>query len=706
MKIKLLIFSSFLLFTPLFASVNEFQEINAQKNSLLQKVVGEKIEREMQKYPKEVQNFYTKIAYRPVWVNVDGLTDSAETLLGEIKNDEDLAEHTRLKREYDALLKEVEQAFNALPTVDVKTDLEVKITQLYLTYLHLILDGQKSPYTPTSLMVYSLEKGCLVDGLNAIADERVAHKLADVQLKEAHIAHTEGLKEVMQNVLEDHNTLKKMYAVLDYQPVWVSRKGLSQYSKTLFDHIEKDITLNKNGKLYQTYEALKALPLPKGEEDAALVAYELKVAALYREYMSYDLYGEIDWKKFQRDLRKQHKHGAWITHKILENPTSLLAYAVEKKSLDAAFKKAEPDFSWYKYVLKALSRYQKILKNGRWEALPSFKAITPKENNNSMIPLVRKRLLAEGYGVKCSVTEDQNRTYDACLLEAVKTFQENHGLTAEGVIGKLTQKAMNISTQSRVAQIQLNINRLKWGKRDRERYRIMVNIPAFTLNFFDHGKPLETMRVITGKKGHETPIFYNRVRSIVLNPYWRIPASIIRHEMVPKLKRDAHYLNKHHIELHTGYSEHSPRVNPLTVNWHKYGKRLPPYKFMQSPGVKNSLGKIKYLFPNQFSVYMHDTDVKSLFTKDVRAYSHGCVRLHKPVDLLKVFSMIDLNIDFAKAKRVLETNKKTPLHLKNSIPVDIVYITAWLEANGIMKFYDDIYGYDKLQLDTYKYYNK
>jgi len=130
----------------------------------------------------------------------------------------------------------------------------------------------------------------------------------------------------------------------------------------------------------------------------------------------------------------------------------------------------------------------------------------------------------------------------------------------------LTQKALSQSAEEKVAQIKLNINRMKWLKRDSERYRILVNIPAFSMYVFDNHKQIQSMKVITGKRGHETPIFYNRVRSIVLNPYWRIPASIIRNEMIPKLKKDRHYLNKNHIELHTGYSEHSPRVNSLKVN--------------------------------------------------------------------------------------------------------------------------------------------
>ncbi len=208
--------------------------------------------------------------------------------------------------------------------------------------------------------------------------------------------------------------------------------------------------------------------------------------------------------------------------------------------------------------------------------------------------------------------------------------------------------------------------------------------------------------MIAGRKGHNTPVFYNRVRTIVLNPYWRIPASIIRHEMIPKLKKNRNYTNSKKIEIHTGYSEHSPMVNPYNVNWHKYGRKLPPYKFMQSPGKHNALGKIKYLFPNKYSVYMHDTNQPNLFSKDVRSLSHGCVRLHKPVELLETFSIMDPKINFEKAQKTLEHNKKTPLRLSHSIPIDMIYLTTWVEDDGTVNFRDDIYGYDKMQSQKIK----
>ena len=299
-------------------------------------------------------------------------------------------------------------------------------------------------------------------------------------------------------------------------------------------------------------------------------------------------------------------------------------------------------------------------------------------------------------------TMKRGKRYKGCLVEAVKKFQARHGLEAAGFVGKMTRKALNESAEAKVAKLKLNLDRIKWIKRDNDRYHIYVNIPSFSMYMYDDEEVIRSMRVITGRKGHETPIFYGRVRTIVLNPYWRIPPSIIRHETVPKLQKDPGYTNKKNIEIHTGYSEHSPKVDPHKVNWHKYGRKLPPYRFMQSPGEKNALGKVKYLFPNKYSVYMHDTNQRYLFVKDYRALSHGCVRLAKPFELLETFAEIEPKIDHERSKKILEKNKKTPYRLSKSIPVDIVYLTALVGKDGTVMFYDDVYGYDKLQLKLSK----
>lgn len=382
-------------------------------------------------------------------------------------------------------------------------------------------------------------------------------------------------------------------------------------------------------------------------------------------------------------------------HPILETPESLLIESLKHHSLAFAFKKAKPPFHHYDRMLEALKRYQKIAANGGLETLPEFKNLKPGMRD-AVVPALRKRLAIEGDYV-CDRNETGTR-YTGCLVEAVKRFQARHGLEDKGFIGKMTRKALNESAASKVTKLKLNLDRIKWIKREDDRYHIYINIPTFTMYMYDQKKIIQSMRVIVGRKGHESPIFYGRVRTIVLNPYWRIPASIVRHETIPKLQKDPGYTKKKKIEIRTRYSEHSPTVNPYRVNWHKYGRKLPPYRFMQSPGEHNALGKVKYLFPNRYVVYMHDTNQRYLFSKDFRALSHGCVRLHKPFDLLETFCEIEPHIDYEKSKEILEENKKTPFRLKETIPVDIVYLTALAMEDSTVIFTDDVYGYDKMQM--------
>jgi murein L,D-transpeptidase YcbB/YkuD len=245
-------------------------------------------------------------------------------------------------------------------------------------------------------------------------------------------------------------------------------------------------------------------------------------------------------------------------HNVLSSPESLLIEAISHQSLDHAFKEATPRFPLYDKLVTALEKYQDIVNSGGWESLADFEDLKPGMSN-PVIPVLRVRLTKEGDYQPCEGNSD-TVLYDECLLEAVKKFQSRHGLASEGYIGKMTRKALSESAEEKVARIKLNLDRMKWVKRSHDRYQIWVNIPGYTMYVHDGEKQIEKMKVIVGRKGHNTPVFYNRVRTIVLNPYWRIPASIIRHEMIPKLKKNRNYTNTKKIEIHTGYSEHSPPI--------------------------------------------------------------------------------------------------------------------------------------------------
>lgn len=683
----------------LHATVSDYQEMYQQEQKEFNTQMSAEIKKSITSSSKKVQELYRAINYRPVWVDKDYLTQYAELLVHELKADFKKGMHKELVETYRKLVPNEEKIFTS-DSLENKVKIELGLMKLYVTHIGDILKERKSKHTALSLLQHALKEKSLIHALNAISKERITYRTPMMDQNMTIIKESEKMD--MDNITmltsdDGEERIKALYELLNFQPVWITQAGFSSYSKDLFKHIQSDITLDRNGSIYKRYQELKTLQVP--EDKHKIVAYEFEIAKLYQEYMSHALYGNIDWKAFQKKLK--HKRNAdWVVHNVLSSPESLLIEAISHQSLDHAFKEAKPLFPLYDKLLVALKKYQDIVDAGGWRALPEFTDLEPGMSSTA-IPLIRERLTKERDYTPCPDNNETER-YDACLLQAVKTFQARHGLTDKGYIGAMTRKALAESAEDKVARIKLNLDRMKWVKRSHDRYQIWVNIPGYMMYVFDEDKLIETMKVIVGRKGHNTPVFYNRVRTIVLNPYWRIPASIIRGEIIPKLKKNRNYTNKKKIEIHTGYSEHSPMVNPHNVNWHKYGRKLPPYKFMQSPGVHNSLGKIKYLFPNKYAVYMHDTNQPKLFSKDTRSLSHGCVRLHKPVDLLETFSIMDPKIDFEKAQKTLEHNKKTPIRLSHSIPIDMIYLTTWVGNDGTINFRDDIYGYDKMQLSTAK----
>ncbi|MBT8343903.1 MAG: L,D-transpeptidase family protein, partial [Sulfurovum sp.] len=293
--------------------------------------------------------------------------------------------------------------------------------------------------------------------------------------------------------------------------------------------------------------------------------------------------------------------------------------------------------------------------------------------------------------------------YDACLKEAIVHFQKRHGLEDEGIIGKKTMAALNVPIEKRIEQIRLNLDRIKWLHERNNKRHIMINIPAFTL-FFEEDKALRLqMRVITGKRKNPTPVFSNTVQTIVLNPHWNVPKSIIQKELIPQILKNSNAMAEDNIEIYTGWGKDARKVSASSVNWgqYRYSKTV-PYRFAQTPGYHNALGKVKFLFPNRFSVYMHDTPAKSLFKRNVRAFSHGCIRLSQPIELLETFSTFNDTVDFEKAQERLQGTNKSFLTLTTKVPVDVIYLTAYVDYDGVLQFRNDIYGYDNMQLQSYR----
>lgn len=528
-------------------------------------------------------------------------------------------------------------------------------------------------------------------------------------LANAHIDFHDVTATVMMNSLEPlpkNNFLRKLYSQLFFVPVWIQEEKLSTLSKELFRQIKADRTLLETSRLKQDAQHLAQHAEEIYASSGTLtqkVDLEFKIAQLYKGYADYMLYGSINWGAFQGRLYNLRSHNIkadWVTYKPVFSPISLLEAAVIGGSLEGMFKKAIPKEYHYSALKEALIVYLKLEKQGGWRHVP-LKGVLKVGKVYGVVHALRERLRMSGDYKSC--TSNESKVYDTCLKKAVMHFQSRHGLASEGVIGSKTIKAINVPIEFRIKQIRLNLDRIKWLHERHAKRHIMINIPAFTLFFEEDEKLRQQMRVITGKKKNPTPIFSNTVKTIVLNPHWNVPKSIIQKEMIPKLLKNPNAMARQGIEIHQGWGKDAPLVSGGSVDWtqYRYSKTM-PYHFAQVPGYKNALGKVKFLFPNQFSVYMHDTPNKNLFNRSSRAFSHGCIRLHKPRELLKTFSTFNESVDFEKSQKRLKGKKKAYLNLTSQVPVDVVYLTAYVDYEGVLQFRNDVYGYDKMQLQSYR----
>jgi murein L,D-transpeptidase YcbB/YkuD len=515
--------------------------------------------------------------------------------------------------------------------------------------------------------------------------------------------HEDGVVLITSTLQSQDKTsfLKKFYEQLYFVPVWTQEDDISNFTKQLLKQIDSDktleatsnIRLNAFGILSKANMQYKSMTLDQK------IAFEFEIANLYKDYIDHLLNGNINWSAFKGMLinpRDENEiNGGWVTYPSKFNLYNIMQDALINGSLAETLDRAAPKGFNYEAMNAKLIKYLEIKQKGGWKIISAKGVIKPGQTSK-FIPLIRERLSATGELEGCGLSE--SILYDTCLQKAIIKFQKNNGINTNGVIEERTFKALGESIDKRISKIRLNMDRIKWLNHRFEPRSIMINIPDFKLTFIENGKIRKEMRVITGSKNHRTPIFSNRVSNIVLNPYWNVPQSIIQKEMIPKLLRNPNAMSGEGIEVTKGWDKGAAKINPASINWRQYqSSSSVPFRFAQPPGYRNALGKIKFLFPNNFSVYMHDTPTKNLFNKDVRAFSHGCIRLGEPMELLKIFSSFDGAANLAYANKVLKGNTETVLVLKNSIPVDIVYLTSWMDQNGELQFREDVYGYDAMQ---------
>ncbi len=316
--------------------------------------------------------------------------------------------------------------------------------------------------------------------------------------------------------------------------------------------------------------------------------------------------------------------------------------------------------------------------------------------HDPMVAVLRQRLCATEDLAASACTDVANpNDFDEQVEDAVALFQERHGLNDDGVVGVTTRQVMNVSAEQRLHQIQFNLQR--WSRLidlANPAY-IWINVPDHRLRLVKDHHAILTARVIVGKPSRQTPEINSKVTRFILNPSWTIPPGIAHRDVIPKAMRDPNYLSRNHIRIFA-VSQPNKELNSSAVDWLAVKKNLGRYILRQDPGPHNSLGQIKFEFANRHLVYLHDTPSKALFDAQQRLFSSGCVRLEDPFEFLEALEELDptLQQTAPRIEAALKSGRTTVINLKTPIPIHLTYITAWVDKNNVLHFWDDVYGRD------------
>jgi murein L,D-transpeptidase YcbB/YkuD len=367
-----------------------------------------------------------------------------------------------------------------------------------------------------------------------------------------------------------------------------------------------------------------------------------------------------------------------------------LADALGAQLLEDLLAASQPQHMQYRALQNSLQQYETIKLLGGW---PQIKA-GPKMRlgrRDRRVPVLRRRLVISGYMTLDQLSADES--FDTALSEAVRKFQRCHGLKVDGVVGKRTRAMLNVPVEDRIEQLKANMERWWRMPIDLGTRYLMVNIPDYQLYIVENNTVVKSIRAIVGKQDRRTPVFSTKMTYLELNPYWNVPQKIASRDLLPRIQKNPQFLIRQSIQVFKSWKVGARELDPLAVDWNRYSKGNFPLRLRQKPARSNALGQVKFIFPNRYSVYIHDTPGKALFRKRKRSYSSGCVRIEKPFALAE-YLLKDQQWDRRKILRRVQSNKRKVIALKSPIPVHLVYFTCWVDDTGKTHFREDLYGRD------------
>lgn len=483
----------------------------------------------------------------------------------------------------------------------------------------------------------------------------------------------------------DDFVVTNFYATRELRPLWVDGTGLTARGRSLAELIAQ---ADLDGLDPADYDSVRINALLGASSPGDLAELELRLSlALVRLASDLDA-GRIEPNRADPEV-----------HVYPRRPHSgvLLQAAASASNMAEFLDRYRPRGEDYRRLKAALAAYRAMAEAGGWQPVPDGPTLRPG-TIDPRIRAVRQRLIA---GDEMAASEDRSAAggnadlFDAALEAAIRRFQQRHGHDVDGAIGARAIVAFNLPVERRIEQIRVNLERRRWVADDLGDRYIVVNPPDFHLKLFKGGEVAFDTRVVVGTSVNRTPVFTASMTHITLNPNWNVPLDIARKEILPKVKQDPGYLAQHNYVLLGGSAGESSLIDPTQVDWTRLSTNYFPYRIRQQPGANNALGRIKFVLPNKFDVYLHDTPMRGLFARARRAFSHGCIRVKDPERLADVILEDQPNWTPANLRSSIDSGRTMGIAIARPIPVHITYVTAWVEADGVVQFRDDIYGRDK-----------
>lgn len=463
------------------------------------------------------------------------------------------------------------------------------------------------------------------------------------------------------------NRMRSFYNTRNYQYAWFNSDGFTEEALSfwnLFDHyttVSNDTALSNKSLEKQMNHLLAEDSFSVSANDKTFRQTELRLTHSLIKYAS---------KNFGNGYVKRKELERFIPVKKWD-PMKMADSLLNKKHKDNKY--FEDINASYKSLKDQLQKYVDIYKKGGWPQIPDIKKPLKKGKSAPEIPVIKKYLAITGD----MPGNDTSAIFNDTLAQGIMHIQQRFGFNPTGIINKDLIKEMNVPARDRIEQLLINLDRMRWMPSQPNGTLIIVNIPEFRLHVLQDGAKQFDMDVVVGKEGHSTVQFTGTLNQIVFCPYWNVPPKIVTNEILPEMEKNPHYLEE----------------NDMENQGDKDGDGIPDIR--QLPGDKNSLGKIKFLFPNRFDIYLHDTPAKSLFAKERRAFSHGCIRLANAQKMAEYLLRNDPDWDSTKIAEAMNANQQKFVKLKNTAEVFITYYTAWADENGQVNFRPDVYGHDK-----------